>query len=123
MRQISVVVGDRPAGPARDRAVVEALVELTLRRPGFVALLLSIVSTFDPAEIPPHLDAVGEALFAAFAVADPDADVARTVRVVGALGALAVAAVACHDQPAADVRSLLAAVSFDALGHPRAGAN
>jgi AcrR family transcriptional regulator len=122
MRQISTAVDDRPAGPARDRAVVEALVELTLRRPGFVALLLSIVSTFDPAEIPPHLEAVGEALFAAFAV-DPEADVARTVRVVGALGALAVAAVACHDHPAADVRALLADVSFDALGHRRAGAN
>ena len=61
-------------------------------------------------------------MFAAFAV-DPEADVDRTVRVVGALGALAVAAVACHAHAATEVRTLLAAVSFDALGHPRAGAN
>ncbi len=122
MRQISATVADHPAGPDRDRAVIEALVELTLRRPGFVALLLSIVSTFEPGAIPPHMEAIGEAVFAAFA-ADPDADPVRTVRVVGALGALAVAAVACQHHSAADVRTLLAAVSFDALGHPRAGAN
>ena len=122
MRQISGAVADRPAGPGRDRAVIEALVGLTMRRPGFVALLLSIVSTFGPGEVPPHMEAIGEDVFAAFAV-DPDADVARTVRVVGALGALAVAAVACQHHSAADVRALLAAVSFDALGYPRAGAN
>jgi AcrR family transcriptional regulator len=122
MRQISGAVGDRPPGPDRDRAVIEALVELTLRRPGLIALLLSIMGTFDPAEIPAPLEAIGEEVFAAFAV-DPDADVNRTVRVVGALGALAVAAVACHAHPATDVRTLLAAVSFDALGYPRAGAN
>ena len=39
------------------------------------------------------------------------------------LGALAVAAVACQHHSAADVRALLADVSFDALGHRRAGAN
>jgi AcrR family transcriptional regulator len=122
MRQISAGVADRPAGPSRDRAVIEALVELTLRRPGFVALLLSIFSTFHPGDVPPPLEAVGEAVFAAFAT-DPDADLARTVRVVGALGAFAVAAVACQDRTAGEVRALLAAVSFDALGHPRAGAN
>lgn len=122
MRQISSAVEAQPAGPERDRAVIDALVELTLRRPGFVALLLSIVSTFDPAQVPPHMEAVGEAVFAAFA-ADPEGDVTRTVRVVGALGALAVAAVACQAHAEADVRTLLAAVSFDALGHPRPGVN
>lgn len=122
MRQISGAAGSRPAGPDRDRAVIEALAGLTLRRPGLVALLLSIVSTFEPGEIPPHMEAIGEAIFAAFGV-DPEADVERTVRVVGALGALAVAAVACQHHSADDVRALLAAVSFDALGYPRPGAN
>jgi hypothetical protein len=122
MRQISSAAGELPAGPERDLSVIHALVELTLRRPGLVALLLSILGTLDPAETPQPLEAIGEAVFAAFAV-DPEADVNRTVRVVGALGALAVAAVACQDHPAADVRALLAAVSFDALGHPRPGAN
>lgn len=122
MRQISGAAGDRPPGPDRDRAVIAALADLTLRRPGLVALLLSIVSTFEPGEIPPHMEAIGEAIFAAFGV-DPEADVERTVRVVGALGALAVAAVACQHHAAADVRVLLAAVSFDALGYPRPGAN
>lgn len=119
MRAIGAGVAGLPPGPERDRAVIDALVELTQRRPGFVALLLSIVSTFEPGDIPPHLEAVGEALFAAFCT-DPEIDLERTVRVVGALGALAVAAVACHDHPADAVRALLAGVSYDALGHPRA---
>jgi AcrR family transcriptional regulator len=122
MRAISAAAADLPPGRSRDRAVIDALVDLTLRRPGFVALLLSIVSSLDAGDTDPHVEIIGDVLFAAFATV-PDEDLDRTIRVVGALGALAVAAVACREQPAGDVRPLLAAVSYDALGHPRPTAN
>jgi hypothetical protein len=102
--------------------VIDELVDLAMRRPGFVALLLSIISSLDAPGTHPHVDTIGEVLFTAFATV-PDDDLTRTIRVVGALGALAVGAVACHDHPAGDVRRLLSAVSYDALGHPRPTAN
>ena len=122
LRAIGATVADLPPGRARDRAVIDALVELTLRRPGFVALLLSIVSSLDAGDAGPHVEAIGAIVFTAFATV-PDDDLARTIRIVGALGALAVAAVSCREHPAGEVRQLLAAVSYDALGHPRPTVN
>lgn len=122
MQAISDAVTELAPGPLRDRAVIDAFVELTLRRPGFVALLLSIVSSLDAADIAPHVDAIGQIVFTAFAT-EPERDTVRTIRVVGALGALAVAAVSCREHSADEVRPLLAAVSYDALGHPRPTAN
>lgn len=122
MRAIAAAVADLPPGPSCDRAVLDALADLAVRRPGFVALLLSIVSSLGAGEPDPHVDTIGDVLFTAFCTV-PDEDRDRTIRVVGALGALAVAAVACRDQPAGDVRPLLATVSYDALGHPRPTAN
>ncbi|MEU5947694.1 TetR/AcrR family transcriptional regulator [Micromonospora sp. NPDC047465] len=121
MRAISTAVADLPPGPSRDRETIEALVDLALRRPGFMALLLSILNSLDASDVAPYVAAIGDALSSAFASA-PD-DLARAVRIVGALGALAVAAVTCHDRPPSEVRPLLAAVSYDALGHPRPTAN
>lgn len=122
MRAITTAVAVLPPGPERDRQAVEEFVDLALRRPGFVALLLSTVSAVGPGDKPAHLVAIGDTVFAAFAT-DPEEDLTRTVRVVGCLGALAVGTVACRDEPAAAVRPLLAAVSYDALGHPRADAH
>jgi AcrR family transcriptional regulator len=121
-RAIAASVAELAPGPERDRAAIDALVELALRRPGFVALLLNTVNLPDDSDVAPHVQSIGAAMFSAFAT-DPDADLSRTVRVVGALGALAVAAVAARDVPAGEVRPLLAAVSYDALGHTRPAAN
>jgi AcrR family transcriptional regulator len=122
IRNIAADVHEEPAGPARDRAVVEAIARLALRRPGFIALILSAFSAGE------HLDADGDApfkhiahgLFEAFAV-DPDCD--RFVRVAGALGALAVTSLAFRDHPIADQQEQIVAIAYDALGHPRPGAN
>lgn len=121
MQAIAAAVGDRAPGPARDRAALELLADLAIRRPGLVALLLSILGALDATDVPAHMEQIGAALFAAFAT-DPEGDPVRMVRVVGALGALAVASVACQAQPSGEVRELLVAVSHDALGHPRAAA-
>ncbi|MGX6600796.1 TetR/AcrR family transcriptional regulator [Micromonosporaceae bacterium Da 78-11] len=113
---ITVDVAALPPGPARDRAVITGVAELALRRPGAVALLLSGLLSGPDDELTCGLEALGEAIFGAFAV-DAEQDPARMLRVTGALGALAVARVALRDHLAADPLTDLVDVSYDALGH------
>ncbi|WP_306208637.1 TetR/AcrR family transcriptional regulator [Actinoplanes sp. RD1] len=119
LREVAARPGDLPPGPARDRAVLTALADVALRHPGMIAVVLNSFSRAAEHGDSPLLDEVGAVLLAAFAVPDTFPDVARGVRVVGALGALAVAALACRDLPAGEVREHLVAAAFDALGHPR----
>ncbi|GIJ62555.1 TetR/AcrR family transcriptional regulator [Virgisporangium aurantiacum] len=122
-RQIADDVAALPVGPDRDRAVLTALVDLTLRRPGVVALLLSVFSTIDRVEDTPLLLDIGESVIGAFGdgplTPEPPSPAAlpRRVRVVGALGALAVAGIALRDAPPEDVRDHLIAAAYDTLGH------
>ncbi|GAA0578721.1 hypothetical protein GCM10010172_74480 [Paractinoplanes ferrugineus] len=111
---------DLPVGPARDRVVITGVARLASERPGAVALLLSGL-TNAPEDGPLH--EFGEAVFAAFGVADPDcvmdSDLPRLVRIVGALGALAVTTVAMHDKLTPAALADIVEVSYDALGHER----
>jgi AcrR family transcriptional regulator len=121
MRTIVGSVADRTPGPDRDRQVITALVDLAIRRPGSVALLISLLTTLERSEVD-RMQAIGEAVFTAFAV-DPCCDPDRTTRVIGALGALTIARLALQTNPPPDLATHLLAVSFDALGHPRPAAD
>ena len=106
-----------PTGPERDRAVITAFAQLAIGQPGVVALLLSSLLSEPESEMGGSLDALGDAVAAAFGdefLRDP----ARALRVTGALGALAVASVALRDHLTPDVGALVE-VGFDALGHAR----
>jgi AcrR family transcriptional regulator len=115
-----------PGGPDRDLALLSALADVAVRRPGLIALVLSAFSQMTEPGESALLDDVGEALLAAFGLAGPPSavcgppdDVSRLTRVIGALGALAVAALGLRHLPGDEVRDHLVAVSYDALGHPR----
>ncbi|GII04185.1 TetR/AcrR family transcriptional regulator [Planobispora takensis] len=107
----------RAPGPGRDRAALTGLTHLALRRPGFIALLLSTLLR-DPAggeSVP--LQPVAEVIIETFGL-DPDTDLGRVVRVAGAIGALAVARTALGEHLPADAAGHLIDVGYDALGHP-----
>ena len=123
-RRVLTEAGHLSPGPARDRRVVEVLVDVALGNPGVVALLLAPVTEL--ADGVAHEPGGPEhAVLQAFGLdpeADPDgdADPERTVRVVGALGALAVLALAAHEADRTTAwRPLVVATCLDALGHRR----
>jgi AcrR family transcriptional regulator len=118
VRAIAAGVHDLAPGPERDLAVITAVVDLALRGPGVVSLLLGALSSLETGEVATRLKTVTEGLFDAFA-ADRE-DSARAIRIGAALGALAVTSLAVRDTTAPDqVREHLVAASYDALGHPR----
>jgi AcrR family transcriptional regulator len=122
-RQACDAVGDLPLGPGRDRRAVEVLVDIALAHPGLVALLLA-PATRPGSEDEPDVEAAGDAALQAFGVDPATADPERLVRVVGALAALAVLALSASQAgQAAAWRAHVVATSFDALGHPRSGAD
>src|SRR4051794_38176563 len=90
LRAITAVVADLPPGPDRDRAALNGVGHLAMRRPGSVRLLLSGLLGEKGDDVGQALEEIGCEVFRAFAV-DTEADPARALRVVGALGALAVA--------------------------------
>jgi AcrR family transcriptional regulator len=105
--EITARVAGQPPGPARDTAAITGFAELALRRPGFVALMLSwlLHTPADSAVV--ALQPIGDAIMQAFVVTE-DTDLARVVRVVGALGAVAVARVAlCEHLPAGAIGELV----------------
>jgi AcrR family transcriptional regulator len=105
----------RAPGPARDREAVAALVDLAMRRPGFIALLLSGVTeprTEDTAWV--HQDA--RALLDAGFGMDDTTPLSRRMRVLGCLGALAVGVVATQEFAAHEVRAELEVTCRAALG-------
>ena len=114
----------RPAGLARDRAAIEALVDVALGHPGLVALLLSPAwDESAPDEAP---STAGGGAVRAFGLdpGDTPADPTRTVRVLGALGALAVLCLAATERDSVTTwRPLVVATCLDALGHGRPGAD
>jgi AcrR family transcriptional regulator len=120
VRAIAAETDAMPVGPGRDRAVITGVARLAVERPGAVALMLSSLMSAPESDM---LHQVGEVIFAAFGVADPDCaaehDPARMVRIVGALGALAVTSVALHDKVTTASLADIVDVSYDALGHGR----
>jgi AcrR family transcriptional regulator len=118
VRTIATGVRDLPPGPERDLAVITDVVDLALRGPGVVSLLLGALSSFESGEIATRLKTVTEGLFDAFAAVTGE-DPERGIRIGAALGALAVTSLAVRDAPAGEVRAHVIAASYDALGHPR----
>lgn len=115
VRLISEGVAHLPAGPARDEALVTALVDAALPRPGAIAFLLGTLAG-DDGELDDRVDAMTEQIFAAFGAADADAG--RLVRIGAALSGIAVVALGAARKGAPDgVREHLIAAGYDALGH------
>jgi AcrR family transcriptional regulator len=134
--EVAVTVAPLAVGPERDYAVIAALVDLSVRFPGAVALMLSPVMHGHTRQgYPPETDLpAGQAIMALLELSDlldslfdssgPDGqraavDVIRNVRVAAALGALAVGSLALPDVSDADIRAHLVEASFNALSHPR----
>ncbi|MGY1802410.1 TetR/AcrR family transcriptional regulator [Blastococcus sp. SYSU D00922] len=117
-RRVLDQVGDLPAGPARDRHVLEFLVDVALAHPGLVAMLLAPLTQGEQEPGVAELDAAGAAALLAFDV-DPEAPATeRAIRVVGALTALAVLTLTAHAQEQTTAwRPYIVATCFDALGH------
>lgn len=109
-------VADLPVGPARDRRVLEAVLDVAAAHPGLVSFLLSPALQPDPAISPD--DGPAARVLSVFGVDPETADTDRLVRVIGALSAMAVLSIAAHhkDQAAA-WRPHILQTCFDALGH------
>jgi AcrR family transcriptional regulator len=117
-RRVLDEVGHLPDGAARDRHVLEFLVDVALAHPGLVAMLLAPLTQGELEPAVAELDAAGAAALLAFGV-DPEAPPSeRAIRVVGALTALAVLTLAAHAQEQTTAwRPFIVATCFDALGH------
>jgi AcrR family transcriptional regulator len=105
----------RKPGPARDREIVAALVDLAMERPGFIALLLSGVTqpqTDDTAWVHHEARALVDSGFGM----DDTTPLPRRMRVLGCLGALGVGLVATQEFPAHEVRAELEASCCAVLG-------
>lgn len=116
IRDTASGVAGRPVGPERDRAVITAVAQLAIAQPGVVALLLSSLLSEPESEMGTALQAIGEAIAAAFGD-DFLCDPARALRVTGALGAIAVASVALRDHLTPEAMAVLIEVGYRALGH------
>jgi AcrR family transcriptional regulator len=125
VKQIADEVRHLPTSPDRDRQALGLLADLAIRRPGFIALVLSVISVSDHSqhEEDAPLHNLAEGLLDAFGVVEPECDFPRVVRVIGALGSLAVITVAFRDKPSFEGREQIVAVAYDALGHAGPGAN
>jgi AcrR family transcriptional regulator len=123
-RRVLDQAGGLPPGPARDRHVLEFLLDLALAHPGLVSLLLAPLTQGEKESAVAELDAAGAAALRAFGV-DPDAPPSeRAIRVIGSLTALAVLTLAAHAQDRTTAwRPFIVATCFDALGHRRPGAD
>ncbi|WP_027346610.1 TetR/AcrR family transcriptional regulator [Hamadaea tsunoensis] len=135
LEEIAGEVADLAPGPDRDLAALTGLAHWALRRPGFLALLLSALarglSEPENAGVQPITIVVAE-LFHLDHDKRPDQekhpdhdkrpdrpiDVRRIVRVAGAVGALAVARTALGEHLTDMAAADLIDVSYDALGHP-----
>ncbi|RJQ72960.1 TetR/AcrR family transcriptional regulator [Pseudonocardiaceae bacterium YIM PH 21723] len=109
-RQAQVVldqVTDLPAGPRRDRRVLELLTDFALARPGIVSLLLRPITA--PGE--PGLNDEDLRIGELFAEDRPD----RHVRLIGALSAMGVLTLVAGRVGA--TRDQIIDTCFDALGH------
>jgi len=117
--QVLTAAGRVPAGPERDRATVEVLVDIASAHPGLVTMLLSPAAE-EP--VPQCGTTAAEAAVRAFGLVPGEMpeDPTRVVRVLGALGALAVLTLAAAEHGATTTwRPLVVATCLDALGHGR----
>lgn len=104
------------AGPARERAAVTAMVDIALRRPGALDLLLN-AGLREPTPDTAWIQEIAAVIVSEVFGMTEDSDVARQVRVIGALGALGVATAALRGQGPAVGPAVVATVCA-ALGHP-----
>ncbi len=81
-----------PAGPAKDRAGLAALIDLGMRWQGFLALAISSVTVRERGELGADLERLADAMLAMFDLERP-AGANDTERLFRALGALSVVAV------------------------------
>ncbi|ANY06352.1 TetR/AcrR family transcriptional regulator [Pseudonocardia sp. HH130630-07] len=73
---------DVPAGPDRDRVLVETLVDNALRHPGTSAFLYALSDPGSPGEPPPEVRRAGLALADVFGVDPEQPDPGRLVRMI-----------------------------------------
>ncbi|MFS8096600.1 TetR/AcrR family transcriptional regulator [Lentzea alba] len=103
-----------PAGPARERKALELLTDIALDRPGLVALLFRSMTA--PGEDPQQ--AQDELLLNEMFVVDPQQELERAIRIVGALSAMAVLTLLANQEGDKTTwRPLILRTCFDALGH------
>ncbi|MEU7482007.1 helix-turn-helix domain-containing protein [Lentzea sp. NPDC042327] len=116
-RHVLDLVSDLPAGPARERRVLELLTDYALDRPGMVALLFRSMTA--PDEDPQQ--AQDELLLNEMFVIEPEQELPRAIRIVGALSAMAVLTLLANQEGDKTTwRPLILATCYDALGHREA---
>jgi len=116
-RHVADLVAPMPAGPARERRALELLTDVALDRPGLVALLFRAISA--PGE--ETRQAQDELLLNEMFVIEPEKELERAVRIVGALSAMAVLTLLANQEGDKTTwRPLILATCYDALGHREA---
>jgi AcrR family transcriptional regulator len=122
---VTAAAASLPLGETRDRAVVDAVLDVAARRPGLVRLMFSLLTLPEGDPDATLLEEAPRELLAAFGADHGDAlelddavaaDPARAVPLVGALGVLAVSTFLLekHEQ----ARPLVVQAAMRALGHP-----
>ncbi|HUQ55121.1 helix-turn-helix domain-containing protein [Lentzea sp.] len=117
-RHVLDLVGDMPAGTARERRSIELLTDYALDRPGMVSLLFRSMTA--PGEDPQQ--AQDELLLNEMFVIKPQEELPRAIRIVGALSAMAVLTLLANQENGDKTtwRPLILATCYDALGHREA---
>ncbi|MFJ5985489.1 TetR/AcrR family transcriptional regulator [Lentzea sp. NPDC092896] len=116
-RHVLDQVSTLPAGSERDRRSLELLTDYALDRPGLVSLLFRTMTA--PGEDPQQ--AQDELLLNEMFVIDPEKELPRAIRIVGALSSMAVLTLLANQQGEKTTwRPLILATCFDALGHQEA---
>lgn len=116
-RQVLDQVSPMPPGPARERRALELLTDIALDRPGLVALLFRSMTA--PGEDPQQ--AQDELLLNEMFVVEPERELPRAIRIVGALSAMAVLTLLANQEGDKTTwRPLILATCYDALGHREA---
>ncbi|MET9632491.1 helix-turn-helix domain-containing protein [Lentzea sp. NPDC006480] len=116
-RHVLELVTPMPPGPQRERRVLELLTDIALDRPGLVALLFRSMTA--PGEDPQQ--AQDELMLNEMFVIEPEKELARAIRIVGALSAMAVLTLLANQEGDKTTwRPLILATCYDALGHREA---
>jgi AcrR family transcriptional regulator len=116
-RNIVDLVSPLPPGPAREHRALELLTDCALDRPGLVSLMFRSMTA--PGEDPQQ--AQDELLINDMFVLDPENELERAVRIVGALSAIAVLTLLANQVGDKTTwRPLILATCIDALGHREA---
>ena len=109
-------VSTLPVGPERDRAIIEASVDVALTRPGLALFLdgLAHDDTFDD----PELTEIGMTMLAVYGIDPHDVDHERIVRVTSASAGLTAASrVALRADMRREWRDRIIAAAMNTLGH------